>query len=111
MKSATRQNPRTPPGVVGGQLIIEDPRKLCNAVTGRFLGQETVWTAIHDESPLLRGIRDDLCLDLAAEAPVLLKQNELDIVPFRCGPGDFVGCAKPGDAATNNDDAFHRSPI
>src|SRR4030042_1941167 len=99
MKLAMRPDPRTPPGIVGGQLIIEDPRKLCNAVTGRFLGQKTVRTAIHDESPLLRGIRNDLRLDLAAETPVLLEQNTLDVVAHGCSPANFIGCAKPGSTA------------
>ena len=46
-------------------------------------------------------------LDLSAEALVLLYQNELDVMAFGSGPGDFVGCAEPGNATTNNDDLLH----
>ena len=86
MKFTTREDPRPPPGVVGRQFVIEDPRELRDAVTSRLFGQETVRTAIHDEPALLRRIRHDLRLNLATETPVLLDQNELDVVALGCGP-------------------------
>lgn len=110
MKLAARQDPRAPPGVVGRQLVIEDPRELCNTVTGWFLGQETVRTTVHDEPAFPRWIWDDLCKDLAAEASILLEQNELDIVALGGGSGDFVGRAEAGETTANNDDPFHGAP-
>jgi len=107
MKLATGQNPSPSPGVVGRQLLVEDPYELCNTVTGRFLGQKTVRTTVHDKVAFPRGIWDDLCTDLTAEASVLLDQNEVDVVPLARGSRDFVGCAESGNASTNDDDPLH----
>ncbi len=76
-------------------------------MTSWFFSQETVRPTVDDEAALLRRIHNDLRLDLSTEATVFFEQNELDVVALGSGPGDFISCAEPGNAATDNNDPFH----
>ncbi len=76
-------------------------------MAGWFFRQETVRTPIHNKPALLRGIRHDLGQNLAAEALVLLNEDEVDLVPLRRSPVNLESRTQPGNAATDNDDPLH----
>jgi len=110
MEFAARKDPSAPPGVIGGQLVVEDSNDFCDTVAGWLFRQKTVRTAIHNKPALLRGIRYDLGKNLATEAPVFLNEDEIDLVPLGCSPGNLESRTQPGNTATDNHDPLHLVP-